>query len=451
MENGKRKLLIVDDDEGIQNQLRWAFDECDVVLAGDREQAMDAVSKENPHVVLLDLGLPPDPDGPSEGLATLQGILSVEPDTKIIVVSGQTEREYAVRAVGLGAYDFYQKPIEHDPLNLTVQRAFNLYDLEAENVRLAAQQTATKLPGIVTANHDMAKICDDVGKFAVSDVTVLLIGESGTGKEVLTRAIHQLSPRAEGPLVAINCAAIPENLLESELFGHEKGAFTGASKTTMGKVEQANKGTLFLDEIGDMPMSLQAKMLRFLEERSVVRVGGRREIPVDIRVVSATNKNLQEGVADNTFREDLYYRLAETVIKIPPLRDRPDDALLIANHFLKIETQKHNKAARSFSPDALTAIADYEWPGNIRELQNRLRRAILTATGNQITASDLEFTPAADGGQIETLKECRERAERLALARAMLQADGNISKVAKLLDTSRPTIYQLMQRYEITV
>jgi two-component system NtrC family response regulator len=449
-ETNNHKLLIVDDDDGLLRQLRWAFDECDVVMANDRQSALDAVGRDDPKVILLDLGLPPDPDGPTEGLATLEQILSESAHTKVIMMSGQTEREYAVRAVGLGAYDFYQKPIEKESLNLAVQRAFNLYDLEEENQRLQQRQGGTRLPGIISANDVMLRVCDDAAKYADSDVSVLVVGESGTGKELMARAVHALSARADGPLIAINCAAIPENLLESELFGYEKGAFTGATKTTAGMVEQANKGTLFLDEIGDMPIALQAKLLRFLEDRSFQRIGGRRDINVDIRVVSATNKDLAQAIVDGSFREDLFYRLAETEIRIPPLRDRPDDALIIAQHILLGEASKHNRPLQRFTPGALTAIAEYDWPGNVRELQNRIRRAVLTASGQRVTAEDLDFSETGgEEGEIETLREARERAERMAVTRAVLDTNGNISKAAGLLQTSRPTVYQLLQRYNI--
>ncbi len=451
MEQEERRLLIVDDDEGIQRQLRWAFDDLSVSLASDRGSALETLREVQPRVVLLDLGLPPDPDGPSEGLSTLEGILAAAPKTKVIVMSGQTEREYAVRAVGLGAYDFYQKPIEQEPLSLTVRRAFDLFALEEENQRLLSSGGTARLPGIVTANRDMLRVCEEAAKFAASEVSVLVFGESGTGKELMARALHLLSVRHEGPMIAINCAAIPENLLESELFGHEKGSFTGATKTTIGKVEQADGGTLFLDEIGDMPFALQAKLLRFLEDRKVERIGGRREIEVDIRVVSATNKDLRAAIGEGAFREDLYYRLAEAEIRIPPLRERHDDALLIAHHLLREEAERNGRHYQGFSPGALTAIAEYDWPGNVRELQNRVRRAVLTASDGRVTAADLQFEKAEEPKQIETLKEARERAERLAITRAMIEANGNISKAAKLLDTSRPTVYQLLERYEIEV
>ncbi|MEM7225461.1 MAG: PEP-CTERM-box response regulator transcription factor [Pseudomonadota bacterium] len=445
-----RKLLIVDDDEGLQRQLRWAFDDCEVAVASDRESALAALAKHKPPVVLLDLGLPPDANGPSEGLATLEEILASAPDSKVIMVSGQTEREYAIRAVGLGAYDFYQKPIEVEVLKLIVQRAFNFHALEQENRRLASGVGDPLLPGVITANLDMMKIAEDVKKFAATDVTVLVTGESGTGKELMARAVHLLSARAEGPFVAINCAAIPEQLLESELFGHEKGAFTGAVKTTLGKVEVASGGTLFLDEIGDMPMALQAKLLRFTEERTIERIGGRDQIPINTRVVSATNKDLPVAIKEGTFREDLFYRLAETIIDVPPLRDRQGDALVVAHHLLHKQSEELGRPIQGFSSDAVSAILTYSWPGNIRELQNRIKRAVVTASGKNITVEDLELAqPSDEDNACLTLKECRERAERTAIVRAMVQANGNVSKAAKLLDTSRPTLYQMLRQFDI--
>jgi two-component system NtrC family response regulator len=443
------KLLVVEDDDGLRRQLRWAFDNCEVVLAGDRESAVAAVAEHRPPVALVDLGLPPDPDGPTEGLATLQAILSIAPETKVVMMSGQTEREYAVQAVALGAYDFYQKPIEIDVVNLTIQRAYNLHALESENRRLARAKSGSALPGVTTTNAEMLRICGEVRRFAGANVAVVLIGESGTGKELLARATHELSDKAKGPYIAINCAAIPEHLLESELFGHEKGAFTGAVKTTVGKVELANGGTLFLDEIGDLPLSLQAKLLRFLQERVIERIGGHRQIPVDIRLVSATNKDLLKLTETNEFREDLYYRLSEAVIKIPPLRERPDDAVVIAHQLLNTFAEEQGRNITAFTADALASISSYEWPGNVRELQNRVKRSVAAATGAKITVADLDLPRYEQPAPSGTLREYREQAERTALTRAMVEAQGNISKVAKLLDVSRPTVYDLMRQHNM--
>lgn len=451
MSEPTHKLLVVEDDDGLRRQLRWAFDNCEVVLAGDRASAAAAVAEHRPPVALVDLGLPPDPDGPTEGLATLQEILSIAPETKVVMMSGQTEREYAVQAVALGAYDFYQKPIEIDVVNLTIQRAYNLHALESENRRLARSKTGAVLPGVTTTNAEMLRICGEVKRFASANVAVVLIGESGTGKELLARATHELSEKAKGPYVAINCAAIPEHLLESELFGHEKGAFTGAVKTTIGKVELANGGTLFLDEIGDLPMSLQAKLLRFLQERVIERIGGHKQIPVDIRLVSATNKDLLKLTETNEFREDLYYRLSEAVIKIPPLRERPDDAVVIAHQLLNTFAEEQGRSITAFTADALASISSYEWPGNVRELQNRVKRAVAAASGSKITVTDLDLPSYEQPAPSGTLREYREQAERTALTRAMVEAQGNISKVAKLLDVSRPTVYDLMRQHNMKV
>ena len=443
-----RKLLVVDDEPGIRRQLKWAFDGVEVQLAEDRKSAIATQAESPSSVVLLDLGLPPNQDGPSEGLAALKGITERTPHAKVIVMTGQTERDYALKSIALGAYDFYAKPLDLDEITLIVERAFRLYELEEENRRLYAEQSSTALPGLLTNSPVMKEVCSSVTRFARADVAVLIIGESGTGKELLARAVHNQSGRVEGPFVAINCAAIPENLLESELFGYEKGAFTGAHRTTPGKIEQASHGTLFLDEIGDLPMALQAKLLRFLQERKVERVGGRREIAVDIRVVSATNKNVESMVAEQTFREDLYFRLGEAVVSVPPLRERPEDKVLIAQHFLEAWLGEQGLPAMRFSANALAAISQFDWPGNVRELQNRVKRAAVSAEDSLIETADLglDAKQAADA-TLCTLKEARQRAEAQAINNALLYADGNVTKAAKLLGVSRPTLYQLMREH----
>ena len=449
MPDATKKILVVDDDEGIRRQLGWAFDSFSVLEAGNREDARALVESDRPAVVLLDLGLPPDPDGPSEGLMALKEILSITPDAKIIMISGQSEREHAVRAVGLGAYDFYEKPLELDALNLIVERAFRLRELEQENRLLASRHSGLSLPGVITTNAAMLEICDQARKLAGTDVFVLLLGESGTGKEVLSRAMHGLSARAAGNFVAINCAAIPENLIESELFGHEKGAFTGAIKTTIGKVEQANKGTLFLDEIGDLPLAMQAKLLRFLQERVIERVGGRREITVDIRVISATNRDLAKLIAEGDFREDLFYRLSEVDLKIPPLRERSDDTLLLAHHLLGRVAKQQGRALGGFSREALAVLSTHPWPGNVRELENRIKRAVATSAGPQVQPEDLDLAPDAGQRECLTLKQAREAADKTAIRAALADAKGNLSQAARLLGTSRPTLYQLIEQYDI--
>ena len=448
MADGPRRLLIVDDDPGIRRQLKWAFDGVEVELAEDRRTALAKQAEAPCPVVLLDLGLPPNPDGPSEGLATLKGILEKTPFAKAIVMTGQTEREYALKSIGLGAYDFYAKPIDLDQVTLIVERAFRLYELEEENRRLIAEQDTSGLPGLLTTSAAMREACESIGRFARADVAVMIIGESGTGKELLARAVHSLSGRSDGPFVAINCAAIPDNLLESELFGHEKGSFTGAHKTAQGKIEQANGGTLFLDEIGDLPMALQAKLLRFLQERKVERIGGRREIPVDIRVVSATNKDVEAMVAEKEFREDLYFRLGEAVVFVPPLRERPEDTVLIAQNFLETWLAEQGLPAKRFSPGALASLSQFDWPGNVRELQNRVKRAAISAEEGVIEAAHLGLDAKQAGETtVYTLKEARQRAEAEAINNALLHADGNVTKAAKLLGVSRPTLYQLMREH----
>jgi len=449
MNSPNRKLLIVEDDKGLQRQLRWAFEACDVILAQDQKSAMEAMGAENPPVVILDLGLPPDPDGPTAGLATLESILSAAPTTKVVMMTGQSERAHAVKAIASGAYDFYQKPVEIDTLDLIIKRAFQLFELEEEHRRSARISTDRFIPGLITTNVAMQQVLEKIRMFARSAGSTLILGESGTGKELIAQGMHQLSDRSENPFVPINCASIPENLLESELFGHEKGAFTGAVRTTAGKVELANSGTLFLDEIGDLGMALQAKLLRFLQERTIERIGGRKQIAVDVRVISATNKDLEQLIASGEFREDLYYRLSEFQIQIPPLRDRPEDTIVIANHYLKEFSNAERVAVRSFSTDALAAIACHHWPGNVRELQNRLREAVITAAGSKITSSDLGLSIPDREGPVETLKEARDRAERNATLTALRANDGNISKAAKSLGVSRPTLYDLLRQHNL--
>ena len=446
------KLLIVEDDEGLQRQLRWAYDDYEVVVAGDRATAIDAVRLHEPDVVTLDLGLPPDADGVEEGFATLAEILRLKPDTKVIVASGHGARESALRAIGSGAYDFYAKPVEIDELGLIVARAFHVHALEAENLRLASVPTGTTLlGGIISAAPEMLKVVRTIERVASADVSVMLLGASGTGKELLARGLHDSSPRKDGAFVAINCAAIPENLLESELFGHEKGAFTGAVKTTEGKVEQAHGGTLFLDEIGDVPLALQVKLLRFLQERTIERVGGRRGIAVDTRVVTATHRDVDAMVAEGSFREDLYYRLAEIVVRIPSLAERPGDASLLGRAFVARFAKSMRSDVTGLSPDALAALDAWNWPGNVRELENRVKRAVIMADGKLVTASDLDLADGASDEDAINLKSVREAADRRAIGRAIARTDGNISGAAKLLGISRPTLYDLLKSYDIAV
>jgi two-component system, NtrC family, response regulator len=450
VEHAPPKLLLVEDDLGLQRQLAWTFEDFEVFRAADRAAAEEVLGRQQPSVVLLDLGLPPDADGPSEGLATLQAVLRSSPESKVIMMSGQTERDFALKAVALGAYDFYQKPISVDEIRLIVGRAQRLFELEQENRKLAQRGAGTPLPGVLTSNPEMLELCRDIAGLATTNVSVLLVGESGTGKELLARALHELSPRAKGPFVAVNCAAIPENLLESEFFGHEKGAFTGAIKTTIGKVELANKGTLFLDEIGDMPPPLQAKLLRFLQERIIERVGGHKQIPVDIRVVSATNQDLRALIEKGAFRQDLYYRVTEGVVEIPPLRDRLEDAALLANKLARDYAQELGRPVRGLSPAAMAAILAHNWPGNVRELQNCIKRAVASAASPVISGRDLRLGAEPEPCERPlTLKQARFIAESKALRQALAMADGNISEAARVLDTSRPTLYHLLKQHAI--
>lgn len=452
MADTRPKLLIVEDDAGLQRQLRWAYDSYQVFIAGDREEAIDMLRTEEPDVVTLDLGLPPDPDGTSEGFATLSDILRLKPDTKVIVASGHGARESALGAIAGGAYDFYQKPIDIDELGLIVARAFHVHALEQENVRLAnnAPEDNRVLGQMITAAPEMLKVARTIERVANADVSVMLLGASGTGKELLARGVHDSGSRRTGRFVPINCAAIPENLLESELFGHEKGAFTGAVKTTEGKIEQADGGTLFLDEVGDIPLPLQVKLLRFLQERVIERIGGRKPIAVNTRIVCATHQNLEAMIAAGTFREDLYYRLAEIVVKIPTLAERSGDAALLARHFLTRFARDMNPAVKGLSPDALAALDAWSWPGNVRELENRMKRAVIMADGKWVTASDLDLeNNEGEGAEIINLKAAREMADRRAIRRAIARTQGNISSAARILGVSRPTLYDLLKQYEM--
>ncbi len=441
-------LLVVEDDAGLARQLRWAYDGYEVVVAGDRAAAVDALRLHEPAVVTLDLGLPPDPDGTTEGFALLADILRLKPDTKVIVASGHGARESALRAIGEGAWDFYAKPIDIDALGLLVARAFHVHALEAENRRLAAAP-AGGFGGLVFASPEMAAVTRTVERVAPADVSVMLFGASGTGKELLARGLHEAGPRRRGGFVAINCAAIPDTLLEAELFGHEKGAFTGAHRSVEGKIEQAAGGTLFLDEIGDVPLAIQVKLLRFLQERVVERIGGRRAIPVDTRIVCATHQDVDAMVADGRFREDLYYRLAEIVVRIPPLAERSGDAALLARHFVSRHAPALNPAVTGLAADARAAIEGWRWPGNVREVENRIKRAVIMAEGRHVTAADLDL-PVGEAEAIGlNLRQAREAADRRAIGRALAQAEGNISGASRLLGVSRPTLYDLLKNYDL--
>jgi two-component system, NtrC family, response regulator len=446
------KLLVVEDDEGLQAQLKWAYEDFDVVIAGDRDSALAALRSDEPAVVTLDLGLPPDPDGTSEGFAVLDAIMALKPDTKVIVASGHGARESALTAIERGAYDFYQKPVDIDALGLIVRRAFALHGIEAENRRLAARvgEDQTVLGSMITAAPEMAKVARTIERVANTKVSVMLLGASGTGKELLARGVHNSSDRRDGAFVALNCAAIPETLLEAELFGHEKGAFTGAVKSTEGKIEQAHRGTLFLDEVGDIPLPLQVKLLRFLQERTIERIGGRTPIPVDTRIVCATHQDLEAMIAAGAFREDLFYRLAEIVVKIPTLAERAGDAVLLAKAFLQRFAAEMNPSVKGFAPDALAAIDGWPWPGNVRELENRVKRAVIMTDGKLIGAEDLDLTPdTEEAGEALNLKSARERSDRTMIRHALARSEGNISSTARLLGISRPTLYDLIKQYDL--
>ncbi|HWU04051.1 MAG TPA: PEP-CTERM-box response regulator transcription factor [Novosphingobium sp.] len=452
MTDTRPKLLVIEDDPGLQAQLKWAYEDVEVIIAGDRASALAALRAEAPAVVTLDLGLPPDPDGTSEGFAVLEEIMAIKPDTKVIVASGHGARESALQAIDRGAYDFYQKPIDFDEMALIVRRAFRLHAIEAENRKLAARagDDARVLGRMITAAPEMLRVARTIERVAGTNVSVMLLGASGTGKELLARGLHEASDRREGAFVAINCAAIPENLLESELFGHEKGAFTGAIRTTEGKIEQAHGGTLFLDEVGDIPLPLQVKLLRFLQERVIERIGGRKPIAVDTRIVCATHQDLQAMTADGRFREDLWYRLAEIVVKVPTLAERPGDAALLAKAFLSRYAREMNPQVKGFDAGALAAIAAWSWPGNVRELENRVKRAVIMTDGKLVSSADLDLDDGAgEGAVVLNLKAAREDADRKVIRHALARSDGNISSTARMLGISRPTLYDLLKQYDL--
>lgn len=440
-----KPLLVVEDNPGLQKQLKWAFSGYQVYFAENRADAIDLLQQHRPHVVTLDLGLPPDTANASEGLAALGQILELEPHTKVVVVTGNDDQAVALSAVALGAYDFYQKPVDPEVLALIVDRADSLYELEEENRRLLSEKTGSVLDGIVYSSPAMFEACRMLEKVGPADVTTLITGESGTGKELFARALHGLSQRRSGPFVAVNCAAIPETLLESELFGYERGAFTGAVRQNPGKIEHASGGTFFLDEIGDMPMSLQAKMLRFLQEHMVERLGGHKQIPVDVRVVCATHHDLREQISRGEFREDLYYRISEIVIQIPALRERDGDRLLLARSFLEKYARENGRNFRGFNEQACKCIESYPWPGNVREVENRVKRAVVMSEGKTISAADLGLQADAEMLSL-SLREAREAAERQVIQRALDINNYNMSHTAEALGISRPSLYNLMKK-----
>jgi putative PEP-CTERM system response regulator len=445
----KKKLLVVEDDLGLQKQLRWALDTYEVVFAGNRDAALGQLRRHQPAVVTMDLGLPPEPDSASEGLLLLQQMLAIAADTKVIVLSGNQDRENVLKAMALGAYDFHQKPLDGEMLRLMADRAFFLHGVQQDNRRMLQTEADSPLAGLVTRDPGMLRVCRSIEKVAPSSATVMLMGASGSGKEVLARGLHQLSSRHDRRMVAINCAAIPEHLLESELFGYEKGAFTGAERQTLGKIELAAGGTFFLDEIGDMALPLQAKMLRFLQERVIERLGGRNEIAVDVRIVCATHRNLKAMVDEGRFREDLFYRLSEIVLVVPPLRERIGDAVLLAQHFRHRFLQAEGRPALPFHPDALAAIEAYGWPGNVREIENCVKRAAIMSEGPHITLEDLGLPPGAPQAENIDLRDARNAAEYRVMVKALARTGGNIARASELLGVSRPTLYDLMSHHGI--
>jgi two-component system NtrC family response regulator len=443
----KHRLLIVDDDEEIRSQMRWGLTEdYEISLAEDRASALNEFRANRPHVVLLDLGLPPHAGDPQEGMATLAEILQNDSGAKVIIATGQSDKAIALRAVAEGAYDFLAKPIDITELKVILKRAFYLANLERENREMQDRLNAGSFQGMLGTSPQMQDVFSSMRKVGNTDVPVLILGESGTGKEMVASGIHKISPRKDGPFVAINCGAIPETLLESELFGHEKGAFTGAHAQRLGRIESAEGGTLFLDEIGELPLPLQVKLLRFLQEKTIQRVGGRKEIPVNARVVAATNVDLKKAMAEGRFREDLYYRIAVVTVKLPPLRERQNDIPLLAQAFLKKFAGESGKESRKFAQQAIRAMELHSWPGNVRELENRVRRAAIMAEGSRVTEADLELSAANRSGG-RTLKEAREEVEKELVTHALQKHHGNVSQAANDLGISRPTLYELMEKF----
>jgi len=447
----KPRLLIVDDDENIRTQMKWAMaEDYDVLLAEDRQQALKAMSDDEQEVCLLDLGLPPQPNDLEEGFMALEEMLAMDPLVKVIVITGQGEKENAIRAIAEGAYDFLSKPIDTDELKIILKRAFYVSHLEREYREMEHRLGGKKgFENMLGASPQIQNVFSAIRKVATTDAPVLILGESGTGKEMAALAVHNRSPRKRAPFVAINCSAIPEPLLESELFGHEKGAFTGAHVQRKGRIEKAAGGTLFLDEIGELPTSLQVKLLRFLQEQQIERVGGRQEIEIDTRVIAATNTDLKKAMAESRFREDLYYRLAVVVLQLPPLREREGDIPVLAKAFLKTFSAQDNEAVSGFSQKALEGLQAYHWPGNVREMENRIKRAVIMAEGRQLKESDLDLGPVSSG-RVVSLREAREELERDLIQRALTRNRGRISRAAAELEISRPTLYDMMDKLGVS-
>jgi len=446
----KQKLLIVDDDEDLRTQMKWALTaDYNVYLAEDRQSAIAIINKEQPAVVTLDLGLPPNPAGVEEGFAILDHILDNYSHTKVIIITGRGEKEHALRAVEKGAYDFFYKPIQLDELKVVLRRAFHVSQLEHEQREMRHRLSGDTFEGMIGTSTQMQDVFSTIRKVATTDAPVLIRGGSGTGKELVARAIHRLSIRESKPFIPINCSAIPENLIESELFGHEKGTFTGAHAQRKGRFEMAEGGTLFLDEIGDLPLILQTKLLRFLQEKTIERVGGREQIEVDTRVLAATNRDLEEAMKNATFRDDLYYRLSVINISLPALRERNADVILLAKTFLDRYTSETRKKIKGFSSEAIEAIESYSWPGNVRELENRIKRAVIMSEGKKITLEDLEMKAVAGKKELIMLKDAREILEKGLILKAIARNENNLTKAASELGISRPTLYDLMEKLGI--
>ena len=448
-EKHRRKLLILENDRALRRELEQIFSDLDVTVNEISDQALVIIRRLEPDVVLFDLGHAREPALAAQGLELLRQILNIAPDTKIIAMTEHDARELAVAAVGLGAADFYHMPLDAGVLSIVVRRAFRIRELEEENWRLREQTGAMALEGIIGVSDAMRSLGRAIEKVAPTSATVLLLGDSGTGKELLARALHRLSDRSHLPFVAINCAAIPDTLLESELFGYEKGAFTGAAKRTLGKLETADGGTVFLDEIGEMPASLQAKLLRVLQERTIERIGGRTLIPLDLRIVCATNRNLDALIGSGSFRDDLFYRISEVTIRVPPLRERQGDSMLLAQFLLQEMSVRFGKPTRGLAPDAIRAIQAHRWPGNVRELENRIKGAVIMAEGAVVTASDLGLQDPGDDPEFLNLRVARQRAESQAVRQALAASRGNLSRAAELLGVTRPTLYDLLEKHRI--
>ena len=445
----KPQILIVDDDEDIRSQLRWALTaDFDVIESEDRPSAMRVFREKKPEVVLVDLGLPPHPGTPQEGLALLGELIAADSATRVVVISGQGEKENALKAIGEGAYDFFCKPVNVEELKTIIGRAFQVGRLERE-FQAQQQEFATEgFADMLGKSPAIKQVFFTIRKLDNTDASVLVLGESGTGKEVVALTIHRRGPRAKGPFIAINCGAIPETLIESELFGHERGAFTGAHTARPGRVEMAEGGTLFLDEIGELPPAMQVKLLRFLQEQQIERIGGRKPIQVNTRVIAATNVNIEKAMMEGTFREDLYYRLAVVVIKLPPLRERDTDVVVLAEAFLKRFGGEQGKGRLKFSKEALVALQQYSWPGNVRELENRVKRAVIMCEDQRVTPENLSLVTGSSEGALN-LREARDQLERDMLNKALRKHRGKIAPAALELGISRPTFYEMMEKLGI--